>query len=86
MAEFSPNPEWGNANYERRKQNRDALYALYSKYDNMGFVDVGALSRKIAIRKKFQDFSGNNINHPNDYMHAIYAYLLEGVIAATAEI
>ncbi|WDE97163.1 SGNH/GDSL hydrolase family protein [Lentisphaera profundi] len=85
VAEFSPNPEWGNANYERRKQNRDALYELYSKYDNMAFVDVGAVSRQIASRKKFQDFSGNNINHPNDFMHAVYAYLLESVISTSAQ-
>jgi len=76
VAEFSPNPEWGGANYPIRAENRDSLYDLYSTYENMAFVDVGAVSRQIADKKKFQDFSGNVINHPNDFLHAIYAELI----------
>ena len=83
VAEFSPNPEWANAHYELRAEDRDALYDLYSSYDNMAVVDVGAVSRQIAARKKFQDFSGNNLNHPNDFLHAVYAYLVENAISAT---
>ena len=79
VAEFSPNPETANANYALRAQNRDALNDLYSTYGNMAFVDVGAVSRQIAARKKFQDFSGNNLNHPNDFMHAVYAELVMNV-------
>jgi len=79
VAEFSPNPEWGGANYALRADNRDALYDLYSTYENIAFVDVGAVSRQVAARKKFQDFSGNNINHPNDFLHNIYADLILNV-------
>jgi lysophospholipase L1-like esterase len=79
VAEFSPNPEQENANYERRAQNRAALFDLYSTYGNMAFVDVGAVSRQLAARKKFQDFSGNNLNHPNDFLHAVYADLIMNV-------
>ena len=85
VAEFSPNPEWGGANYDLRAQNRDALHDLYTNDSNMAFVDVGAVSRQIADRKKFQDFSGNNINHPNDFLNTVYAYLVESVIATTSE-
>ncbi len=79
VAEFSPNPEMAGANYSLRAANRDALYDLYSTYENMAFVDVGAVSRQVAARKKFQDFSGNNINHPNDFLHKIYADLILNV-------
>jgi len=79
VAEFSPNPEMAGANYALRAANRDALYDLYSTYENMAFVDVGAVSMQIADRKKFQDFSGNNINHPNDFLHKIYADLILNV-------
>jgi lysophospholipase L1-like esterase len=79
VAEFSPNPEFVNAHYDLRAQARDALFDLYSAYDNIAFVDVGAVSRPIAERKKFQDFSGNNINHPNDFMHQIYADVIQNV-------
>jgi lysophospholipase L1-like esterase len=79
VAEFSPNPEFANANYALRAQARDALFDLYSAYENTAFADVGAVSRPIAERKKFQDFSGNNINHPNDFMHRIYADVIQNV-------
>jgi len=79
VAEFSPNPEWGGAYYSIRAENRDALYDLYSTYENMAFVDVGAVSRQVADKKKFQDFSGNVINHPNDFLHKIYAELILNV-------
>ena len=76
VAEFTPNSEWGGANISRRTENRAALLELYDEYENVGFVDVGAVSRPIAARKKFQDFSGNNINHPNNFLHRIYAELI----------
>ncbi|MCF7817033.1 MAG: hypothetical protein K9M54_04060 [Kiritimatiellales bacterium] len=86
VAEFSPNPEWASAHYDLRAQNRDALYDLYSKYENMAFVDVGAVSRPIAARKKFQDFSGNDLNHPNDFLHKIYADSILNVFGTQAAI
>ena len=76
VAEFSPNPEWPAANYPLRAQNRESLYSLHKAYENTAFVDVGMVSRRMAERKKFQDFSGNNINHPNDFLHRIYADLI----------
>lgn len=76
VAPFFPNPEWDKAHYALRAENRDDLYELYSRYDNMAFVDVGAVSLQIAGKKKFQDFSGNDLNHPNDFMHRIYADLI----------
>jgi hypothetical protein len=84
VAEFSPNPEQANANYGLREQNRAALYDLYSTYGNMAFVDVGAVSRQIAARKKFQDFSGNCLNHPNDFMHTVYAELVMNVFEGSS--
>jgi lysophospholipase L1-like esterase len=76
VAEFSPNPDLVNANYDLRAEARDSLYDLYQRHDNVAVVDVGAVSRRIAAVKKFQDFSGNNINHPNDFLHQIYSDLI----------
>ncbi|MDF7824505.1 SGNH/GDSL hydrolase family protein [Pontiellaceae bacterium B12227] len=84
VAEFSPNPDFVNANYALRAQARNALFELYSAYDNIAFVDVGAVSRPIVERKKFQDISGNNINHPNDFMHRIYADVVRNVFSIEA--
>ncbi len=80
VAEFSPNPEWPAANYPLRAKNRDALEGLHKKYKNTAFVDVGMVSRRIAEKKKFQDISGNNLNHPNDFLNAIYADLVLKVL------
>lgn len=80
VAEFSPNPDWAGAHYNRRAKNRAALHDLYSQYENIAFVDVGAVSRRIVERKKFMDISGNNINHPNDFLTAVYADLVDSAI------
>ncbi len=80
VAEFSPNPEWPAANYPLRAKNRDALEELHKQYDNTAFVDVGMVSRRIVEKKKFQDISGNNLNHPNDFLNAIYADLVLKVL------
>ena len=43
--------------------------------------DMGSVSRAVLVRKEFQDCSGNNINHPNDFFHRVYAQtLLQTVI------
>ncbi len=80
VAEFSPNPDWAASNYPLRAKNRDALEELHKQYGNTAFVDVGMVSRRIAEKKKFQDFSGNNLNHPNDFLNAIYADLVLKVL------
>ena len=76
IASFSPNPEWSSANYPLREEYRDALLEIYGQYSNIAVADVGAVSRPIAELKKFQDFSGNNINHPNNWLHWIHADFL----------
>lgn len=86
VAEFSPNPAWEYAHYELRSQNRDALFDLYLKYKNTAFVDVGAVSRQIQARKKFQDFSANNLNHPNNFMYKVYAELILQVFVSESQI
>ncbi|MBL8991868.1 MAG: SGNH/GDSL hydrolase family protein, partial [Spirochaetia bacterium] len=76
IAEFSPNPDLALAHYDQRANNRNALRELFQSLDNAAFVDVGHVSRQIVAAKKFQDISGNNINHPNDFLHRIYADLV----------
>ena len=36
-------------------------------------VQMTSMSRSILTIKQFHDYSGNNINHPNDFFHRIYA-------------
>jgi len=73
VAEFSPNPNLGLAKYILRKENRDGLFAMQKELKNCAVVDVGVVSRAMVERKKFCDLSGNNVNHPNDFLHQVYA-------------
>ena len=56
------------------------LQALASEYRAAG-VDCAvscmtSTSEAVLTRKDFHDYSGNNINHPNDYFARIYAQTL----------
>ena len=42
---------------------------------------VNSVTKAMLETKDFYDFAGNNINHPNDFLHRIYAQtLLQTVI------
>ena len=47
---------------------------MQQKNKNCAVVDVGAVCED-GQPKKFVDMSGNNINHPNDFLHLIYPTL-----------
>lgn len=46
------------------------------KWEGVGVADVTAAHTEILARKKFQDTTSSNTNHPNDFMHRIYAQVL----------
>lgn len=53
------------------KEYGAALATLKNEYT--AYVDMGAVSEYLYMEKKFEDFTGNNINHPNDFMIRLYA-------------
>ena len=56
---------------ERFRGYRDALRKLCS--DEVALADVTTPWLELLKRKPFSDLSGNNINHPNDFGHRLYA-------------
>ena len=56
---------------ERFTGYRDALRNLSAP--NVTFADVTTPWLELLRRKHFSDLSGNNINHPNDFGHRVYA-------------
>ncbi len=60
----------------------EALRGVAAKWRNSAVVDMTSISRAIYNQKGlFADYSGNNVNHPNDFLHRIYAQtLLEALI------
>ena len=43
---------------------------------NGAVVGMTSMSMSLLDYKEFADYSGNNINHPNDFLHRVYAQLL----------
>ena len=44
--------------------------------ENMALADVTAPWIEILKSKNFSDISGNNVNHPNDFGHRLYAHVI----------
>lgn len=74
-----PNPEGINWYINQEKQE-EHLKALAKEYKGQNVAcDVCCMtSTSLAVlkRKDFRDYSGNNINHPNDFFVRIYAQTL----------
>jgi len=37
---------------------------------------VTSMSRRLLETKRFRDYTGNNVNHPNDFMARVYAQVV----------
>lgn len=60
-------PEYADAT---RQVARDTACAYADVFNNW---------QAVAARKKPEDLLGNNINHPNDFGHGLYACVLAGL-------
>ena len=54
-------------NHEQRVLN------LEKKYPFVTAVNMTELHRELLQRKRYRDMTGNNVNHPNDFLGRIYA-------------
>lgn len=55
---------------------RAVLAELESENENTMFVDVTSMHLDLLEKKEFVDMTGNNLNHPNDYLIRIYTQCL----------
>jgi hypothetical protein len=44
--------------------------------ENIALADVTAPWIQVLMKKNFSDISGNNVNHPNDFGHRLYAHVI----------
>lgn len=85
MATMVPNPKaLNNWNGSQREQEA-AIKNVVAEYVSKGVPAVTccmtSTSLSVLEHKEFQDYSGNNINHPNDFFVRVYAQtLLQTVI------
>ena len=65
---------WDNNNI---KGQENQLTALASTYQSSGkavaVAQVNSVSVAVQTRKTFNDYAGNNVNHPNDWFYRVYA-------------
>ncbi len=80
VSTMMPNPKATNGWYGNQQYQEEALGTLTEEYNASGkpcaLVPVGSVSKLVLKRKDFFDYSGNNINHPNDFFARIYAQTL----------
>ena len=75
---FRNNTETVSDVYIAASKGQDArLTTLAEDYRNAGFecgiTHMSLMSESILTRKDFMDYTGNNVNHPNDFFGRIYA-------------
>jgi hypothetical protein len=51
--------------------------------ENMALADVTAPWIEVLKKKNFSDISGNNVNHPNDFGHRLYAHVILELLPVT---
>ncbi len=77
-----PNDEvsWGpgaaNSLLVYHKAYAPALAEAEKHWTNAAFADVTTVNEEMFGRKVYQDVTGSNSNHPNDYMHRVYAQVI----------
>ena len=54
----------------------EALREAEKGWTNAALADVTAMHVEMLERKAYQDTSSSNVNHPNDYMHRVYAQVI----------
>ncbi len=59
---------WGNQKYFE-----PAFAKLCENYDNVGLIPVSSAHRAMLETKRYYDMTGNNVNHPNDFLARVYA-------------
>jgi lysophospholipase L1-like esterase len=58
------------------KEYAPALAEAEKSWTNAAFANVTQVNIELYARKVYQDLAGSNSNHPNDYMHRIYAQII----------
>ncbi len=64
---------FGNQQYQEARLKSDVVDYLNANGVGAGIARVTSVSESMLERIDFRDYTGNNINHPNDFMQRVYA-------------
>lgn len=78
IASSVANPEWNWSPAQQFPAYRAELLKLAGPH--IAVADMTTLWSQIIERKRYHDLTGNGINHPNDFGHALYAQVLLGML------
>lgn len=71
--------------FHNRQPNYYAeLERLAAELPGVAAADMTGVHRTLLSRKRFADMTGNNINHPNDYLSRWYAQFVAGMLLQDA--
>ena len=80
VATMVPNPEAVRNWYGNQEKFEAPMITRADKLNNNGtscaVAPVTSMSLSLLKRKRFRDYTGNNINHPNDFMARVYAQVM----------
>lgn len=75
IATMLPNKEvvgfWGN-----QEVFMPVLKNIASQYENIAVADMTTMHAELLKRKRLFDMTGNNVNHPNDFLVRVYAQVI----------
>jgi len=54
----------------------DELKKLANEYDGVVLANMSEIHKHILTRKNYRDITGNNVNHPNDFVSRMYTQVL----------
>jgi len=71
VATMTANPDWAKADQSLYAAYRTELFKMSG--EGVAIADITTVWNDLVTRKKFEDLTGNGINHPNDFGHMVYA-------------
>ncbi len=78
VSSILPNPEWNWSPVDQFIPYRDALKPLVGP--GVAMADMTQLWTDMMKNKRYLDFTGNGINHPNDFGQRLYAKVLMSLL------
>ncbi len=59
--------------YGNQKDFEPVFSSICDEYENVGLIPVTSLHNAVLETKRYYDMTGNNVNHPNDFLARLYA-------------
>ena len=79
VSSMTPHPgtDWDHPSIEEQEAKLEQLAADYRE-DGIpcAVACVHSVAKAVQTRKRFSDYTGNNINHPNDWFYRVYSQTL----------